>query len=51
MQYAGLKERLSDLNGISRESYTRQKTEFILEVLRKQGMSDVELSAIREANR
>lgn len=50
MQYAGMKERLTGLHGISREAYTRQKTEFILEVLREQGMSDVELSAIRDAN-
>ncbi len=50
MQYARLKERLSGLNGISRESYTQQKTEFILEVLRNQGLPDVELSAIRAAN-
>lgn len=50
MQYAALKERLTGLNGISREQYTREKTEFILEVLRKQGMTTVELSAIRAAN-
>lgn len=50
MQYAALKERLSGRNGISREQYTREKTEFILEVLRKQGMTAVELSAIRAAN-
>ena len=50
MQYAALKERLSGRNGISREQYTREKTEFILEVLRKQGMTTVELSAIRAAN-
>lgn len=50
MQYAALKERLTGRNGISREQYTREKTEFILEVLRKQGMTTVELSAIRAAN-
>lgn len=50
MQYAALKERLTGRNGISREQYTREKTEFILEVLRKQGMTVVELSAIRAAN-
>lgn len=50
IQYATLKERLTGLKGISRDQYTREKTEFILEVLRKQGMTTVELSAIRAAN-
>lgn len=50
MQYAALKERLTGRKGISREQYTQQKTEFILEVLRKQGMTAVELSAIHATN-
>jgi len=50
IQYASLKERLSGRKGMSREEYTRQKTEFILGVLQQEGMGDVELSQIRAAN-
>lgn len=49
-QYAGLKMQLAGTPGITREEYTRQKTFFILDVLKHSGMLPDELRQIRDAN-
>lgn len=49
-QYAGLKMRLAGTPGMTREEYTRQKTFFILDVLKHSGMLPDELRQIRDAN-
>lgn len=50
-RYAALKQRLVQEEGMTREEYTRRKTEFILAVLAGLGLDDASLQAIERANR
>jgi GrpB-like predicted nucleotidyltransferase (UPF0157 family) len=50
-QYSRLKQSVAAYKKISGEEYTRRKTEFILSVLAKTGLSDTALKEIRNANR
>lgn len=49
--YGKLKWELVDRAGIDRETYTRAKTDFILEVLRQAGFTEAEIRVIESANR
>jgi GrpB-like predicted nucleotidyltransferase (UPF0157 family) len=49
-EYAALKMSLTDDHTITRETYTLRKTNFILSVLAKAGLSEKELEEIAQAN-
>lgn len=49
-QYAELKMQLASRPGMTREEYTRRKTDFILTVLQGLGVSSVELRQISDSN-
>lgn len=49
-QYCQLKERLVATPGMTRQQYNREKTEFILSVLAKEGFSSEEIAIIRQTN-
>jgi GrpB-like predicted nucleotidyltransferase (UPF0157 family) len=49
-RYAQLKMDLINEKGITREEYTRRKTEFIIAVLSLSGLTEKELSEIKNAN-
>lgn len=48
--YAAMKIRLANEKGMTREQYTRKKTEFILQALAALGLDQQELEAVRNAN-
>ena len=50
-QYAGLKMQLATTPGMTREEYTRQKTAFILTLLKGLGLSADELRQISDSNK
>lgn len=49
-RYSQLKLSLTDNQPISREDYTKRKTEFIISVLATSGLGETELKQIRDAN-
>lgn len=49
-QYAALKINLVKENGMTREKYTKGKTDFIVSILSKIGLSESELNKITNAN-
>lgn len=48
--YGALKNNLVNEDGITREEYTKRKTDFIIETLGKLGLDESELEEIRKAN-
>jgi GrpB-like predicted nucleotidyltransferase (UPF0157 family) len=50
-RYAALKMQLVNQKDMTREEYTKQKTEFIISVLMSRGLEASELQEIRNANR
>lgn len=50
-QYAALKMKLASQPGMTREEYTRQKTDFIITVLAGTGINSAELGQIGDSNR
>lgn len=50
-RYAGLKMELVNQKDMTREEYTKQKTEFIISVLISRGLEASELQEIRNANK
>ncbi len=50
-QYAQLKNSLLSNSTITRENYSRKKTEFIISVLRSAGLKETELKEIENANK
>lgn len=49
--YHQLKRQLLNESGMTREVYNKRKTEFILSVLAKKGLTDAELAEIEKANK
>jgi len=49
-EYSQLKINLVKEKGMTRENYTKQKTDFIISVLAKNGLNEKDLNEIRKAN-
>jgi len=50
-EYSQLKINLTKKKGMTRENYTKQKTDFIIAVLAKNGLTEEDLNEIRRVNR